>query len=158
MKNRGNFVLQTCHPKIFSKSSHELFAASLKHEWAETQCKIKMVQKSMLRRTSVFGVKYFGGFSASDFKGRRPPKQPPTQKKQFAQTVCVNSFCLFSANFKGKRGHNLYKLSRKVLRQLCIGDAAFLLAIGSFLLRIDLLCLQLCLGVFSYSFTFFTYS
>ena len=32
------------------------------------------------------------------------PKNHPPKYKQFAQTVCANSFCLFSADFKGKRG------------------------------------------------------
>ena len=49
-----------------------------------------------------------------------PPKKPPTQIK----TVCTNSlhklFCLFSAYFKGKRGDNLYKLSRNCLRKLFV--------------------------------------
>ena len=49
-----------------------------------------------------------------------PPKKPPTQKK----TVCTNSlrklFCLFSAYLKGKRGDNLYRLSRNCLRKLFV--------------------------------------
>ena len=48
-----------------------------------------------------------------------PPKKPPSQQKQFAQTAYANSFCLFSAYNEGKRGDNLYKLSRNCLRKLC---------------------------------------
>ena len=45
------------------------------------------------------------------------PKNLPPKQKEFAQTVCANPFCLFSAFFffkkkKGKRADNLYKLFR----------------------------------------------
>ena len=51
-------------------------------------------------------------------KAAHPENHSP-KSKQFAQTVCANSFCLFSADFKGKRGDILYKLSGSVLRKLC---------------------------------------
>ena len=58
-----------------------------------------------------------------------PPKKPPTQIKR----VCTNSlrklFCLFSAYFKGKRGDNLYKLTRNCLCKLFV-QAVFIFWVG----------------------------